>query len=171
MVTNVTPSAGSCTTPAGQVVCTIGALANGGAATVAITLTLDGTTDPATDTATIVGHQRRQQSERQLRFGLDRRQHRSRLRTPTRQRRPAGTATIAVLANDTDADGDTLTGDPLARLAPTKGSIVVNADNTITYTANAGAVGHRHLQLRRQRRPRRHGYRHGHDHDPRTSRR
>src|SRR5204862_281897 len=39
---------------------------------------------------------------------------------------------IAVLANDTDPDGDTLTAS--VATAPTHGSAVANADGTITYT-------------------------------------
>ncbi|MBW3664443.1 MAG: S8 family serine peptidase [Actinobacteria bacterium] len=57
----------------------------------------------------------------------------------------AGTATdtpvtIAVLANDTDVDSDPLT--VLAgATAPTSGAIVVNADQTITYSPDAGFTG------------------------------
>lgn len=47
--------------------------------------------------------------------------------------------TIAVLANDTDVDGDTLavTGTPTSA----DGSVVVNGDGTITFTPNAGFIG------------------------------
>jgi hypothetical protein len=139
VVTNVTPSAGSCTTPAGQVVCNIGALANGGTATVAVTVTLDGTTDPATDTATIVGtNVDSNQSDNTASVSTV--VNTKPVANADSATTTAGTATIAVLANDTDADGDTLTASA-GSTAPTKGSIVVNANNTITYTANAGAVG------------------------------
>ncbi len=47
--------------------------------------------------------------------------------------------TIAVLANDSDPDGDTLRVS--ATTAPAHGSIVVNLDNTITYTPAAGFTG------------------------------
>ena len=47
--------------------------------------------------------------------------------------------TVPVLANDTDANGDVLT---VTGAGPaTNGTVVVNADGTITYTPNAGFVG------------------------------
>ena len=139
VVTNVTPSAGSCTTPAGQVVCNIGALANAGTATVAITLTLDATIDPATDSATIAGSNiDSNQSDNTASVSTV--VNTKPVANPDSATTTAGTATIAVLANDTDADGDVLASSA-GSTAPTKGHIVVNADNTITYTANAGAVG------------------------------
>lgn len=46
---------------------------------------------------------------------------------------------VNVLANDTDADGDTLT--ITAVTAPAKGTAVINADKTITYTPNANYNG------------------------------
>lgn len=48
--------------------------------------------------------------------------------------------TIAVLANDTDADGDALTVASIAT-QPSDGAVVINANNTITYTPNAGYTG------------------------------
>ncbi|MEX2227996.1 MAG: Ig-like domain-containing protein [Dehalococcoidia bacterium] len=47
--------------------------------------------------------------------------------------------TIAVLANDTDPDNDTLTVSGASD--PANGSVTVNADNTVTYTPDAGFVG------------------------------
>ncbi len=47
--------------------------------------------------------------------------------------------TINVLANDTDPDGNVLRVS--ATTAPAHGSLVVNADNTITYTPTAGFTG------------------------------
>jgi len=47
--------------------------------------------------------------------------------------------TIAVLDNDTDADGDTLT--VVSATQPTNGATVVNADNTVSYTPNANFNG------------------------------
>lgn len=47
--------------------------------------------------------------------------------------------TIGVLSNDTDANGDALTVSVLTNAA--KGSLVVNANNTITYTPNANTNG------------------------------
>jgi hypothetical protein len=47
--------------------------------------------------------------------------------------------TINVLANDSDPDGDTLT--VTAATDPANGTAVVNADNTITYTPDAGFTG------------------------------
>jgi hypothetical protein len=47
--------------------------------------------------------------------------------------------TIAVLANDTDPDGDTLTVTGVTQ--PADGSAVVNGDGTITYTPDPGFVG------------------------------
>ena len=46
---------------------------------------------------------------------------------------------IAVLANDTDLDGDTLTVS--AATAPAHGTATVNADGTITYTPAANYHG------------------------------
>ncbi len=46
---------------------------------------------------------------------------------------------IAVLANDSDADGDALTVTDLT--APANGGVALNADGTVTYTPNAGFVG------------------------------
>ena len=47
--------------------------------------------------------------------------------------------TIAVLANDTDIDGNPLT--PVIVTGPSNGSLTVNPDGTITYTSNSGFVG------------------------------
>ena len=47
---------------------------------------------------------------------------------------------VSVLANDTDADGDTLTVTGVT-VDPTNGTCVVNADGTITYTPNANYSG------------------------------
>ncbi|MBI5722459.1 MAG: Ig-like domain-containing protein [Planctomycetes bacterium] len=46
---------------------------------------------------------------------------------------------IAVLANDSDGDGDPLTVSTLTQ--PAHGAAVKNADNTITYTHAAGYTG------------------------------
>lgn len=46
---------------------------------------------------------------------------------------------IAVLANDSDADGDPLTVTSLT--APANGTAVLNPDGTVTYTPNAGFLG------------------------------
>jgi hypothetical protein len=45
---------------------------------------------------------------------------------------------IAVLANDTDPDGDALSVASVS--TPGGGTAVINADNTVTYTANAGTT-------------------------------
>lgn len=51
-----------------------------------------------------------------------------------------GTAVaVSVLANDSDVDGDPLTVAGVS--APSNGSAAVNADNTVTYTPNAGFTG------------------------------
>ncbi len=41
--------------------------------------------------------------------------------------------TVNVLANDSDPDGDTITG-PVSKVGPFHGSIVINPDHTVTYT-------------------------------------
>lgn len=46
--------------------------------------------------------------------------------------------TVAVLANDTDPNGDALT---VISAVAANGSVVINADGTVTYTANAGFTG------------------------------
>jgi len=46
---------------------------------------------------------------------------------------------IDVLANDTDVDGDTLTVDSITQ--GSIGTVVINADDTITYTPNDGITG------------------------------
>ena len=46
---------------------------------------------------------------------------------------------IDVLANDTDADGDSLSINSV--IQPANGSVVVNSDNTLTYTPLAGFTG------------------------------
>jgi hypothetical protein len=46
---------------------------------------------------------------------------------------------ITVLANDTDADGNTLT--VTGATIPANGTVVINANNTVTYTSKAGFVG------------------------------
>jgi VCBS repeat-containing protein len=48
-------------------------------------------------------------------------------------------ASIAVLANDTDVDGDALT--PILVSAPTNGAVVLNGDGTFTFTPNANFNG------------------------------
>lgn len=50
-----------------------------------------------------------------------------------------GSTIIPVLANDTDADGDTLTLGPLGD--PANGSVVDNGDGTVTYTPDPGYSG------------------------------
>src|SRR5207247_1407256 len=47
--------------------------------------------------------------------------------------------TIAVLGNDTDVDGDTLSVSGVS--APSHGSVIANADGTITYTPAANYNG------------------------------
>jgi Ca2+-binding RTX toxin-like protein len=49
--------------------------------------------------------------------------------------------TIPVLANDSDADGDTLSVSIPSGMGPTHGTITVNANGTISYTATAGYSG------------------------------
>jgi large repetitive protein len=51
-----------------------------------------------------------------------------------------GSVTIAVLANDTDPNGDVLSVAQVSSL-PANGSVVINANNTITYTPNANYHG------------------------------
>jgi VCBS repeat-containing protein len=48
-------------------------------------------------------------------------------------------ATIAVLANDSDVDGDALS--PILASGPSHGSVVLNADGTFTYTPNTNYNG------------------------------
>jgi len=51
-----------------------------------------------------------------------------------------GTAvTIDVLANDSDVDGDALSVDAVTQ--PADGTVVINADHTLTYTPNSGFQG------------------------------
>jgi uncharacterized repeat protein (TIGR01451 family) len=52
---------------------------------------------------------------------------------------PANPVTIPVLGNDTDADGDTLS--VASTSTPAHGSVMVNANGTITYTPMAGYMG------------------------------
>jgi subtilisin-like proprotein convertase family protein len=47
--------------------------------------------------------------------------------------------TIAVLANDADADGDALSVTGLTQ--PTAGTVALNGDGTVTYTPNSGFTG------------------------------
>ncbi len=47
--------------------------------------------------------------------------------------------TVDVLANDSDADGDTLTVAGVS--APANGTVAVNVNNTVSYTPDAGFVG------------------------------
>lgn len=47
--------------------------------------------------------------------------------------------TIDVLANDTDADGDSLTVTGVTQ--PPNGTVQVNANNTVTYQSNCGFQG------------------------------
>ena len=47
--------------------------------------------------------------------------------------------TMAVLANDVDVDGDTLTVTNMTQ--PTTGTATFNLDNTVTYTPNGGFTG------------------------------
>jgi hypothetical protein len=52
-----------------------------------------------------------------------------------------GRVTVPVLANDTDPDGDPLRVVSAVNGAPANGTVVVNGDGTITYTAAPGFVG------------------------------
>jgi hypothetical protein len=47
--------------------------------------------------------------------------------------------TLAVLANDSDANGDALSVTALTQ--PASGSVVLNANGTVTYTPTSGLVG------------------------------
>ena len=65
-------------------------------------------------------------------------------RAPIAQADTASTAqgtarSIPVLANDSDPDGDTLS--VISVMQPAHGSAVINPDNSISYTPNAGYVG------------------------------
>ena len=133
------PTQGTCTPATGTVVCALGSLDTAHPATVAVTMTLDATVDPATDTATVVG----------TNFDPDLTNNTSSVSTavntapvavPDSATTAVGTVTVPVLANDTDADGDALSAWSVA-VAPEKGHAVINPDGTITYTAALGAVG------------------------------
>lgn len=52
---------------------------------------------------------------------------------------PGQAARVTVLANDSDVDGDMLSVASVTQ--GSNGSVVINADGTVTYTANAGFVG------------------------------
>ena len=66
--------------------------------------------------------------------------------------------TIAVLANDTDADGDPLTLTTVG--TPAHGTASINPNGTVTYAPVAGFNGQRQLHLRDQRQPGRQHHRH-----------
>ncbi|AGL21292.1 Ig-like domain-containing protein [Actinoplanes sp. N902-109] len=134
------PLPAGCTQVDQDVICSLGAIVSGASTTVTITALADKTaaTD-STGTVTVSGS------------GID--------NTPANNSAPAplrvnsaptagadsadiatnGTATVAVLSNDSDADNDTLS----VALAspPAHGSALVNADKTITYTPAAGWAG------------------------------
>jgi hypothetical protein len=57
----------------------------------------------------------------------------------TAQALPAAGITIAVLANDSDADGDALTVSTIT--APANGTAAVNPDGTVSYVSDAGFIG------------------------------
>jgi uncharacterized repeat protein (TIGR01451 family) len=137
-VVSATPSAGTCTTPAGSISCAVGAVPVGGTATLTVVATLDGTTDPATDTASVAG----------TNLDSDASNDSASVSTVVNSAPVAhndtatavgGTAQIAVLNNDTDPDGDPLSVS--IATGPAHGTVVVNGNNTVTYTANAGATG------------------------------
>ena len=52
-------------------------------------------------------------------------------------------AATGVLANDSDADGDTLTAEAL--IQPVNGSLIFNSDGSFTYTPDAGYTGDDHF--------------------------
>ena len=62
-------------------------------------------------------------------------------------------AAIVVLANDVDADGDSLTVTALG--TPEHGTVVVNSNGVVSYTPDAALQRFGLLQLHDQRRPRR----------------
>jgi uncharacterized repeat protein (TIGR01451 family) len=137
----VTPSAGSCSAPAGQTVtCHLGSLINGGTATVAVHALLDGSADPATDTATVSGTNldSNASDDSATRSTIV---NTAPVATADAATTANGVATINVRANDTDADGDALSVSAPGATAPAKGTVVVNPNNTVTYTATAGAAG------------------------------
>ncbi len=136
---SATPSAGSCTNPTGQVVCALGALANGTAATVTVVVTLDAATDPATDTATVAGANV-DAAPADNSASVSTRVNTAPVAVDDSATTSGGVAVVAVLGNDSDPDGDPLTV-TTGSVVPAKGGVVVNSDKTVTYTANAGAVG------------------------------
>jgi large repetitive protein len=137
----VVPSSGTCSAPAGQTVsCNLGAVANGGTATVTVHAVLDAATDPAVDSATVSGTNVDSDSS-------DNTATRSTFvnRAPVAVADSAttaggGIATINVRANDSDADGNPLTVSAPGGTAPTRGTVVVTGNNVI-YTATAGEAG------------------------------
>ena len=54
---------------------------------------------------------------------------------------PGVAVTVDVLANDQDADGDTLSVSAYDAASTKGGSLVLNADNTLTYTPPSGYMG------------------------------
>ncbi len=135
-----TSTQGSCTQPAGQVVCDLGALANGATANVTLKAVLDGSADPATNAATVTG----------TNFDPATSDNTSSVSTAV-NRAPAagddartasgGTVTFDPRSNDADPDGDPLTVSAPTTTTPTRGSVVVNGNNTLTYTAATGQAG------------------------------
>ena len=79
---------------------------------------------------------------------------------------PAVIPTATLTGNDTDIDGGPLTVTAVS--GPTNGTVVLNGDNTITFTPTAELHRDRRVRLHRLRRRRRHrpGPRHGHRHRP-----
>jgi uncharacterized repeat protein (TIGR01451 family)/LPXTG-motif cell wall-anchored protein len=136
----VTPSQGSCTTPVGQVTCNLGALANGATATVTVRAVLDGSADPATNSASVTGTNF-DPSVANNTSSVSTVVDRAPVAVNDARTTTAGAVTFDPRSNDSDPDGDTLTVTAPTTTTPSRGSVVVNGNNTITYTATAGQAG------------------------------
>lgn len=133
----VTPSAGSCSVAGRVVTCHVGTLANGGTATVSVAAVVDASADPATDVATVTGDNIDDTTADET-ASASTAVNTAPTAVADSATTVAGSATVNVLGNDSDADGDALSLTAVA--TPAHGTVTITAGKAV-YTAAAGWAG------------------------------
>ena len=136
---NASGSQGLCSTAAGQVTCSIGSVASGDSVTYTLTYQAKGSGSIA-NAVTVTGTETDTAAANNSVTTSVAVNNRTPIATDdvatTNEDTPT---TIAVLANDTDPDGDTLTISAITQ--PAGGTVLVNGNNTVTFSPSANFNG------------------------------